>query len=105
MAVGLLSLAMFTATELIIARRGGQPLIDLRLFANGPFRAGVIANLFVIFGLFGGLFLLPIYLQNMRGLSPFQAGLILLPQALASMVSVIVGGRLVDRFSVRLSWL
>jgi EmrB/QacA subfamily drug resistance transporter len=101
MAAGILSLAIFVATELIIARRGGQPLLDLRLFANGPFRAGVIANLFVIFGLFGGLFLFPIYLQNMRGLSPFQAGLILLPQALASMVSVIVGGRLVDRFSVR----
>jgi EmrB/QacA subfamily drug resistance transporter len=101
MSAGLLFLALFVATELILARRGGQPLLDLRLFANGPFRAGVIANLFVIFGLFGGLFLFPIYLQNMRGLSPFQAGLILLPQALASMFSVIVGGRLVDRFSVR----
>ncbi len=101
MTAGLLSLAIFVATELIIARRGGQPLLDLRLFANGPFRAGVIANLFVIFGLFGGLFLFPIYLQSMRGLSPFQAGLILLPQALASMFSVIVGGRLVDRFGVR----
>jgi EmrB/QacA subfamily drug resistance transporter len=101
MAAGVLFLALFVATELILARRGGQPLLDLRLFANGPFRAGVIANLFVIFGLFGGLFLFPIYLQNIRGLSPFQAGLILLPQALASMFSVIVGGRLVDRFSVR----
>jgi EmrB/QacA subfamily drug resistance transporter len=101
MSAGVLFLALFVATELILARRGGQPLLDLRLFANGPFRAGVIANLFVIFGLFGGLFLFPIYLQNMRGLSPFQAGLILLPQALASMFSVIVGGRLVDRFSVR----
>ncbi len=101
MTVGVLSLVLFVATELIVARRGGQPLLDLRLFANGPFRAGVIANLFVIFALFGGLFLFPIYLQNIRALSPFQAGLILLPQALASMVSVIVGGRLVDRFSVR----
>src|SRR2546421_315049 len=61
----------------------------------------MIANTFVIFGLFGGLFLFPIYLQNIRGQSAFQAGLILLPQALASMVSVIIGGRLVDRFGVR----
>src|SRR6266568_8703518 len=99
--VGLLSLAIFVATELIMANRGGQPLLDLRLFANGPFRAGAIANLFVVFSLFGGLFLLPIYLQNIRGQSAFQAGLILLPQALASMVSVIIGGRLVDRLGVR----
>ncbi len=101
MAIGLLSLAIFITVELIIANRGGQPLLDLRLFANGPFRAGMIANVFVIFGLFGGLFLFPIYLQNIRGQSAFQAGLILLPQALASMVSVIIGGRLVDRFGVR----
>src|SRR5215471_12944621 len=99
--VGIISLAIFTTTELIIANRGGQPLLDLRLFANGPFRAGMIANLFVIFSLFGGLFLFPLYLQNIRGLSAFQSGLILLPQALAAMVSVIIGGRLVDRIGVR----
>ena len=99
--IGFLSLAMFVVAELVIANRGGQPLLDLRLFANGPFRAGMIANVFVIFGLFGGLFLFPIYLQNIRGLSAFQTGLILLPQALASMVSVIIGGRLVDRIGVR----
>lgn len=101
LSVGLISLGIFVAAELIIANRGGQPLLDLRLFANGPFRAGMIANLFVIFSLFGGLFLFPLYLQNIRGLSPFQSGLILLPQALASMVSVIIGGRLVDRIGVR----
>jgi EmrB/QacA subfamily drug resistance transporter len=101
LSVGLLSLAIFVAAELIIANRGGQPLLDLRLFANGPFRAAMIANAFVIFSLFGGLFLFPLYLQNIRGLSAFQSGLILLPQALAAMVSVIIGGRLVDRIGVR----
>jgi len=99
--VGIISLVIFTTAELIIANRGGQPLLDLRLFANGPFRAGMLANLFVIFALFGGLFLFPLYLQNIRGLSAFQSGLILLPQALAAMVSVIIGGRLVDRIGVR----
>src|SRR6266568_5842244 len=58
--IGLFSLAIFVAVELMLARRGRQPLLDLRLFANGPFRAGIIANTFVIFGLFGGLFLFPI---------------------------------------------
>ena len=101
LSVGLLSLALFAATELIIASRGGQPLLDLRLFKNRPFTTSIIAMLFVVFSLFGGLFLFPIYLQNIRGQSAFQAGLLLLPQALASMVSVIVGGRLVDRFGVR----
>ncbi|MFL5625922.1 MAG: MDR family MFS transporter [Ktedonobacteraceae bacterium] len=98
---GLCSLAIFIAVEIMIANQGGQPLLDLRLFANGPFRSSIIASLFVIFCLFGGLFLFPIYLQNIRGQSAFASGLILLPQALASMVSVIVGGRLVDRLGVR----
>ncbi|HEY0754884.1 MAG TPA: DHA2 family efflux MFS transporter permease subunit [Ktedonobacteraceae bacterium] len=101
LSVGLFSLLLFVVAELLLARRGGTPLLDLRLFANGPFRAGIIANVFVIFSLFGGLFLFPLYLQNLRQLSAFQAGLILLPQALASMVSVLIGGRLVDRFGVR----
>ena len=99
--IGLLSLAIFVTVELVKANRGGQPLLDLRLFANGPFRAGMIANMFVVFSLFGGLFLFPIYLQNIRFQSAFQAGLILLPQALAAMVSTIIGGRLVDRIGVR----
>ncbi|HVU66066.1 MAG TPA: MDR family MFS transporter [Ktedonobacteraceae bacterium] len=98
---GLLSLLLFVVVELTLAQRGGTPLLDLRLFANGPFRAGVIANVFVVFSLFGGLFLFPLYLQDLRQLSAFQAGVELLPQALASMVSVLVGGRLVDRFGVR----
>ncbi|MDQ6643722.1 MAG: DHA2 family efflux MFS transporter permease subunit [Chloroflexota bacterium] len=98
---GMLSLAVFITVELILVNRGRQPLLDLRLFANGPFTTSIIAGLFVVFSLFGGLFLLPIYLQNLRGQSAFESGLILLPQALASMVSVIVGGRLVDRIGVR----
>jgi EmrB/QacA subfamily drug resistance transporter len=99
--VGFLSLTGFIIYEIMMANRGGQPLLDVRLFANGQFRAGMIANVFVIFSLFGGLFLLPIYLQNIRQLSAFQTGLILLPQALASMVATLVGGRLVDRIGVR----
>ncbi|HLZ63490.1 MAG TPA: MDR family MFS transporter [Ktedonosporobacter sp.] len=98
---GLIALVIFVITELVIANREGQPMLDLRLFRNGPFRSSIIANVFVIFSLFGGIFLFPIYLQNIRGQSAFQTGLLLLPQAIASMVSVVGGGRLVDRIGVR----
>src|SRR6266516_1148935 len=99
--VGLIFLSLFVTAEIIIANRGGQPLLDLRLFANGPVSTSIIASVVVIFCLFSGVFVFTIYLQTIRGLSAFQAGLILLPQALASMVSVIIGGRLVDRIGVR----
>jgi DHA2 family multidrug resistance protein len=51
--------------------------------------------------LFGALFLLPIFLQNLRGLTPVQAGLWLLPSALATMVVLPFGGILVDRFGAK----
>jgi DHA2 family multidrug resistance protein len=101
LAAGFLALAIFVAIELYVANRGGQPLLDLRVFLDRNFTTSTIANVFVVFALYGGLFLLPIYLQDLRGLSAFQAGIILLPQAFASMVSVVIGGWLVDRIGVR----
>ncbi len=98
---GALSLALFVLLELAIIRRGGQPLLNLRLFADRSFGTGNIAVILAAFAIFGGLFLVPIYLQILRGLSAFQAGLILLPQALAAMVSVIAGGRIVDKLGFR----
>ncbi len=101
LAAGFLSLAIFVAVELYLANHGGQPLLDLRIFLDRNFTTSTIANVFVVFALYGGLFLLPIYLQDLRGLSAYQAGIILLPQAFASMLSVVIGGWLVDRIGVR----
>src|SRR6266536_1632664 len=75
---GALSLIAFIAIEITKANRGVRPLLDLRLFANRSFAAGNIGLVFVIFGLFGSFFLLPIYLQVLRGQSAFQPGLLLL---------------------------
>ncbi len=101
MGVGIVVLAIFVVVELTIVNRGGRPLLDLRVFANGPFTTSLIASSLVVFALYGGLFIIPIYLQELRGLSAYQAGLLLLPQAFASMVTSVVGGRLVDKLGVR----
>lgn len=98
---GLIALCIFVIIELDTIQRGQQPLLNLRLFTDRAFTPSIIATIFVTFILFGGLFLLPLYLQILRGLSAFDAGLFLLPQALASMVVVLVGGRLVDKFGTR----
>src|SRR5215470_8777624 len=98
---GLILLGFFVFVELDRASRERQPLLDLRLFANGPFLSSNITNALITFAFFGGLFLFPIYLQNLRGLSAFNAGLLLLPQAFASLITALIGGRVVDRFGVR----
>jgi len=98
---GILLLVIFVIIELSIASHERQPLLDIRVFASGPFTTSTIATILVTFALYGGLFILPIYLQDLRGLSPFQAGLLLLPQAFASMIASVVSGRLVDKIGVR----
>ncbi len=99
---GVLSLLLFVAIEISTANRGGEPLLDLRLFTNRSFAAGSLALVLFAVAVFGALFLFPIYLQVLRGQSAFQAGVTLLPQALAAMVSVLVGGRLVDLIGPRI---
>jgi DHA2 family multidrug resistance protein len=98
---GVLLLTIFVFVELDLAKHEKQPLLDLRVFNNRIFSTSMFASLLVIFALFGGLFLVPVYLQELRRLNAFQAGMVLLPQALASMLAVVVGGRLVDKIGVR----
>ncbi|HLG78851.1 MAG TPA: MDR family MFS transporter [Ktedonobacteraceae bacterium] len=98
---GVVLLIAFVMIELDRVRHERQPLLDMRVFTNSGFTTSNIASVMVVIALYGGLFLVPVYLQNLRGLSAYQSGLLLLPQAVASMVAVLIGGRLVDRFGVR----
>src|SRR5258708_27523719 len=97
---GLIILGFFVFVELDRASREKQPLLDLRLFANGPFLSSNITNVLITFAFFGGLFLSPIYLQNLRGLNAFSAGLLLLPPAFASIITALIGGRVFDHFGL-----
>ncbi len=98
---GLCLLALFVVVELYVARRGRQPLVELHLFANGPFLISNIANALVAFAFFGAMILLPFYFQDARGLNAFQSGLLSLPLPIAAVPMAIVGGTLVDRFGPR----
>jgi DHA2 family multidrug resistance protein len=98
---GVILLAAFVAVELNLAHRGKQPLLDLRLFANGPFLASNVTNVLATFAFFGGIFLFPVYLQSLRGLNAFESGVLLLPQAFAALFTALVGGRIVDRYGAR----
>ena len=51
--------------------------------------------------LFGAEFLLPLYLQNLRGLSAVETGLMLMPQGLSVAIAGPIAGRLVDRIGAR----
>jgi EmrB/QacA subfamily drug resistance transporter len=93
---GALGLAVF----IWHARRDAEPLVDLRLFANRTFSAASITLMLMIISVFGGMFLLPIYLQTVRGESAMASGLLLAPQGLGAMLAMPVAGYLTDRTGV-----
>jgi DHA2 family multidrug resistance protein len=79
-----------------------HPLLELRVFAIPEFVIGNVIGWTSTIALFGAEFLLPLYLQNLRGLSAFNTGLILLPQGLAIGILGPIAGRLTDKVGVRI---
>ena len=78
-----------------------DPLLDLRLFKDGIFTIGMAVTFVLTLALFGATFLLPLFLQDVRGLGAFDTGLLLLPQGVAAAFFMPVGGRLFDKLGAR----
>ena len=95
--IGAASLVIFVFFERSRNRRGQAVLLDLRLFAIPSFRNGNIAVAIVSLGEFGILFALPLWLENVIGLSAFETGLILLPLAVGSFAASGFGAALSAR--------
>jgi len=94
--VGLALVAAFVRHAL----RVSEPLIDLRLFANKVFSAASFTLLLTVIAVFGGMLLLPLYLQAVRGETAMATGLLLAPQGLGAMLAMPIAGRLADRTGV-----
>jgi EmrB/QacA subfamily drug resistance transporter len=78
-----------------------EPLLDSSLFRKFRYSSAVLAatSTFFVFAAF--MFLLTIYLQEVRGLSPLEAGLFTIPSSAISIVGARVGGVLISRFGPR----
>ncbi|SDK72372.1 drug resistance transporter, EmrB/QacA subfamily [Actinopolyspora mzabensis] len=81
--------------------RAAEPMLDLRLLGNRIFGAGNVLLLCQTGAMFGVLFLIPLYLQNLRGASALQAGAILMPQALSMLLVTQVISRIYGRVGPR----
>jgi EmrB/QacA subfamily drug resistance transporter len=87
----------FVAFFLIERAMEEEALIPLRLFQNRTVASSSVASVFIGMGMFGGLAALPLYLQIVKGATPTQAGLMLLPMTLGIMAGSIVSGQLISR--------
>src|SRR3954452_14384351 len=91
---GLLGLAAFIWHAL---RAPDTALIDLRLFSNRTFSASMATLMLMVIAVFGGMLLVPLYFQAVRGESALSTGLLLAPQGFGAMITMPIAGRLVDR--------
>ena len=83
------------------AVRTAWPLIDVHLFRVRGFATAAATNLILGIALFGMLILLPLYFQIVRGTSPFETGLLMIPQGLGAAVAMPLAGILTDRIGAR----
>ncbi len=93
-AIGVLGVIAFVAVEY---RLGDAALIPLRLFRNSTFALGVAISVVVGAAMFGGISLIPQYLQVVRGSSPTIAGLQMLPMVLGLMIGSVASGQAISR--------
>jgi DHA2 family multidrug resistance protein len=96
--IGVAGLAAFWLIELYGTK---SPLLDLRLFGDRVFLNASLLGYVSNVALFGAEFLMPIYLQALRGQTALQTGIILLPMAIAGGIFVTLSGRIYDRVGPR----
>jgi EmrB/QacA subfamily drug resistance transporter len=96
-AAGVAVLALFVVFE----KRSDHPSIDVTYFKNKVFSAAIAAIALVFFALMGVTFFSVFYTQSVRGYSPLQTGLLMLPLAAAQMIFAPRARLLVDRFGNR----
>ncbi|MGH3661138.1 MAG: DHA2 family efflux MFS transporter permease subunit [Micromonosporaceae bacterium] len=89
--------AGFLVRALIVA----YPAVDVRLLRLRPMAAGAGVLTTFAAAYFGSMFLTPLYYQLARGMSATAAGALMIPQALATGITMQVASRLVDRVSAR----
>jgi EmrB/QacA subfamily drug resistance transporter len=99
-AAGIVSAVAFTAL-VQYERRRHEPLLDVRFFHSLPFSSATVIAICTFAALGGFLFLSSLYLQDVRGLSAFHAGLGILPAAIAVTLVSPLSGRLVAAHGAR----
>jgi DHA2 family lincomycin resistance protein-like MFS transporter len=96
LAVGVIAMVAFVLRQLRL-QKSAAPLLDLRAFTFRMFTVSVLLLVVAMIALFGSVILLPLYLQEVRGLSSLETGLALLPGGLAMGLLGPFIGRLFDK--------
>ena len=94
--IGVVFIILFAIRELTMK----APMLNLEVLKSPTYTLTII-NMVVMMSLFGGMILLPLYLQNLRGFSALDSGLLLLPGSLLMGVLGPVAGKLLDTIGLK----
>jgi EmrB/QacA subfamily drug resistance transporter len=83
--------------------RAAEPILPLHLFRGRTFTVSNIATFILGFAMFGSIIYVPLYLQIVKGASPTQSGLLMLPMMVGIIGTSIVSGRMISRIG-RYKW-
>jgi EmrB/QacA subfamily drug resistance transporter len=97
MLTGFFCLVLFVVNELTHE----DPLLDLRILKIWTFSLSIMISSTITVALFGGIFLLPLFLQNLQGLTAMQTGMMMFPSALMTAFTMPIGGKLFDKFGAK----
>jgi DHA2 family methylenomycin A resistance protein-like MFS transporter len=101
--LGALAIAVVALVTFLVAEaRGAHPMLPLVLFRSRPVTISVLVGFAFTVGFYGLVFLLSLYLQQVRGLSPLATGLTFLPMTALTAVVNLLTPRLSARFGVRI---
>lgn len=78
-----------------------SPLLNLRVFKSGRYTMALVITCILNISLYSGMLMTPVFLQNIQGVSPMDAGLILLPSSLAMAVAMPFVGKLYNKVGPR----
>ncbi|MBM7094774.1 multidrug efflux MFS transporter [Bacillus sp. H-16] len=91
--IGFAALALFVKIE----NGKEQPLLDLSIFKIKPYTISIWIGIVSSISLFGGIFLIPLLVQNVYGYGAIMTGLVFLPSALLMGLCMTIGGRILDK--------
>jgi len=95
--VGVISLVVFILRQL----KQERPMLNFRIYKYPMFALSSVISIVVTMAMFSGMLLTPIYVQTIRGITPLDAGLMMLPGAILMAIMMPVTGKLFDKFGGR----